>query len=196
MAGTKINELIDNLNDALAKERLKGYFGTPDSTEKIELFEKAFGVMLPNSYKIFLRNFDGGFIADKEADNLILIGEFEEAKNLRTRFLSIDEIIDEYGSMDIDDWNLPPDFEGFYPYIPFCITGEDNEKLVFTDNHGQNGVSKVFAGFHDTPASGWFVAADNFTGFLENFLKTGGKPDLYGNDSDTTAEDLTERLNK
>jgi len=190
-----INQIIEKLSDALAKDRLTGYFGPPNETEKIELFEKAFGVKLPYSHKVFLRNFDGGFIADSEAESMILTDEFDEAKNLRTHFLSIDEIIDEYESMDLDDWNRPSWYEGFYPYIPFCITGE-NEKLVFIDHSLLKEESFVYSAFHDTPAYDWIVAADNFTGFLKDFYNSGGEPDIFENDSVSNPEDHLEELNE
>ena len=190
-----INQVIDKLTDALAKDRLMGYFGTANSTEKIELFEKAFGVKLPPSFKFFLRNFDGGFIADKEADSLIMIGEFDEAKNLRTRFLSIDEIIEEYENMELDDWQRPSWFKGFYPYIPFCITAE-NEKLVFVDSSFMKEEACVHVAFHDCPAYDWIVAADNFTDFLEHFINSAGEPDLYANDAVVNPEDFLEALNE
>ena len=190
-----INSIIDKLTDALTKGRLTGYFGTPNATEKIELFEKAFGVKLSYSHKVFLRNFDGGFIADKEAENLILTDEFDEAKNLRTRFLSIDEIIEEYENMELDDWQRPSWFKGFYPYIPFCITAE-NEKLVFVDHSLMKEESFVYAAFHDTPAYDWIVAADNFTDFLEQFFNSGGNPDIFKNDAVVNPEDFLEALNE
>jgi tetratricopeptide (TPR) repeat protein len=172
-----------------------GHFGTADATEKIELFEKAFGVKLPYSHKVFLRNFDGGFIADSEAESMIQSGEFEEAKFSRTRFLSIDEIINEYETMDLDDWNRPSWFEGFYPYIPIGITDE-NEKLVFVDNFFLEEESCVFLALHDTPAYDWMVAADSFTEFLEDFYNTGGKPDVFKNDAAVNPEDFLEKLNE
>ena len=189
-----INDVINKLSDALSKERLKGYYGTPDSTEKIGLFEQAFGVELPYSFKVFLRNFDGLFIADRETENMIQAGEMEEAKWNSTRILSIDEIIEEYENLYLDDWKLEPSFDGFYPYIPFCITA-DNEKLVFIDNSLQKEESKVFAAFHDTPASGWFAAFENFTEFLIDFYNRGGNPDLFSNQSEATVETYLERLN-
>jgi len=190
-----INEIIDKLYDAVSKNRLKGYFGTADSTEKIELFEKAYGVKLPYAHKLFLRNFDGGFIADDEADNLIMIGEFDEAKNIRTRLLSIDEIIEIYERQDIDGWNRPDWFEGFYPYIPFCITAE-GEKLIFVDQALQDEESKIFAAFHDTPASGWYIASDSFAEFLNSFYNTGGNPDIFSSKSTEYAEEKLKKLNK
>jgi len=190
-----INQIIDKLTDALAKDRLSGYFGTPNKTEKIELFEKAFGVKLPYSFKIFLRNFDGGFIADSEAESLILTDEFDEAKNIRTHFLSIDEIIDEYETMDLDDWNRPSWFKGFYPYIPIGITDE-NEKLVFVDHSLSEEESCVYLALHDSPAYDWMVAADSFTEFLEEFYNSGGNPDVYKNNSFVNPEDFLEKLNE
>jgi len=189
-----INEIIDKLYDAVSKNRLRGYFGTADSTEKIELFEKAFGVKLPYAYKLFLRNFDGGFIADDEADNLIVLGEFDEAEHIRTRFLSIDEIIEMYERMSMDKWNQPDWFEGFYPYIPFCITSE-GEKLIFIDQSLQDEESKIFAAFHDAPASGWYVASESFAEFLNDFYNTGGNPDIFSGKSTKSAEESIKHLN-
>ena len=190
-----VSEIIDKLYEAVSKNRLRGYFGTPDSTEKIELFEKAFGVKLPASHKLFLRNFDGGFIVDDEADMLIATGEFEEAQNIRTRFLSIDEIIETYEMLDIKAWNCPDWFEGFYPYIPFCITAE-GEKLIFVDQSLQGEESKIYAAFHDTPASGWYVAFESFAEFLNDFYNTGGNPDIFSSNSTAYAEASIEQLSK
>ena len=190
-----ISEIIDKLQDAVSKRGLKGHFGTANSTGKIELFEKAFGVRLPRSYKLFLRNFDGGFIADDEADHLIMMDEFDEAENIRTHFLSIDEMIVEYERLDIQDWNRPDWFEGFYPYIPFCITAE-GEKLIFIDQSLQDKESKIFAAFHDAPASGWYVASESFPAFLNDFYNTGGNPDIFSDESTEYAEEHLQKLNE
>ncbi|NOX84851.1 MAG: hypothetical protein GXO86_02625 [Chlorobi bacterium] len=192
-ASISINEIIGKLSDALDKEYLKGYFGIPDSTEKIELFETAFGVKLPVSFKTFLRHFDGGFIPDGKAAGLIASGEFEEAEWNSFRFLSIDKIINDYERLYLDDWKLADGFKGFYPYIPFGMTA-DGEKLVFVDNSLQETESKVFLALHDSPASGWFVVADNFTELLINFYNTGGDPGLLDCDTKATAENALKLL--
>ena len=188
-----IKAIIDEMYDALSKDRLKGYFGNPVHTEKIELFETAFGVLLPVSFKTFLRNFDGGFIADEETDRMIMAGEYEDAEWNSNRFLSIDQIINDYERLYLDDWKLQEDFEGFYPYIPFGIT-DGNERLIFVDNSLQSKESEVFLALHDSPASGWFVVAENFTEFLENYFNTGGHPDYYRHHSEVTANDYIRLL--
>lgn len=187
-ASDSIEEVIQNLQKSIKNDEIKEYFGRQVDHQKIELFEAAFCVQLPVSFKTFLTQFNGGFIADSEAESMILTDEYDEAKRISTRILSIDEIIEEYEYMQIDDWKLKPDFEGFYPYIPFCITA-DNEKLVFVDNFKQGTESNVYAAFHDDPASAWFIVANDFTEFIADFINSGGKPNLYKLEAELFAED-------
>lgn len=189
-----IDEVVDKLRKQINQGDIHSSFGASVELEKINLFETAFGVKLPESFKTFLSEFNGGFIADEEANWFWMNNEYDEAKRISIRILSIDEIIEEYESMQLDSWKLKSGFDGFYPYIPFCITA-DNEKLIFVDNYKQGAESNVYAAFHDTPASGWFIAANNFTEFIIDYINSGGKPNLYKNDSELFAEDYLYILN-
>lgn len=191
---SSIEEVIQHLRKSIKKGELKEYFGRQVDIEVIELFEVAFNVQLPDSFKIFISQFNGGFIPDNEADNMILTNEFDEAKRISTRILSIEEIIEEYESMLLDDWKLKPGFEGFYPYIPFCITA-DNEKLVFVDNYKQVDESRVYAAFHDDPASAWLPTANDFTEFITDYINNKGEPSLYNHKAELYAEDYLYILN-
>ncbi|HEY9113798.1 MAG TPA: SMI1/KNR4 family protein [Bacteroidales bacterium] len=187
-SNTTIEQLIKALKDGISSGKINAYFGSPADSHKIQLFETAFGVKLPGSYKTFLTHFNGGFIADSEADNLILIDEFEEAKNISTRILSIEELIESYESLSIDNWKIRQSWEGFYPYLPFCIKSE-NEKLIFIDQTMPNESSVYFA-LHDEPARDWEIVFDGFTDFLANYILSNGQPEYSVKSEILKAEDL------
>jgi tetratricopeptide (TPR) repeat protein len=179
---------IQYLRNLVKKGELEEHFGREVNIRKVELFEKAFGVKLPDSFKTFLGYYNGGFIANREAESLILTDEFEEAERISNRILSIEEIIEEYEHLSINRWKLKPGFEGFYPYIPFCLTADDNEKLVFVDQTLEK-ESAVYLALHDEPASHWECIAENFTEFLIQYINTKGELPDDGHDHLPKAED-------
>ena len=189
-----IKKIIDTLRKSINRGVIQSSFNTGKGMEKINLFEIAFGVELPVSYKTFLAEINGGFIADEEANWHWQNGEYDQCEQMCFKLLSIDEIIEEYEYMMLDNWKLKPGFEGFYPYIPFCKT-PNNEKLIFVDNFKQGTESKVYAAFHDSPASDWFIVSNNFTEFITEYINTEGKPNLYKKDNELYAEDYLYILN-
>lgn len=182
----KIAPVIDKLRKAINKDEIKSRFGERIDPSKIKLFERAFGVVLPRSFKTFLSEFNGGFIYDEEADWYWMNDGYDEAMRHCTRILSIEEIIDEYETMDLDKWKLNPEIDGLYPYIPFCIT-DDGEKLVFVDN-SMPLESGVYYAIHDEPAKDWMLVAHDFTDFLIHYIKSDGKIPTDDVDPTLTAE--------
>lgn len=192
-AGSSVQEVTKLLYKAMNAGSVFHNMGVRTDGEKISLFEEAFGVNLPESFKAFLAEFNGGFLADEEANWYWMNGEYNTCEQMCSRFLSIEEIIEEYESMMLDDWKLQPGFEGFYPYIPFYIT-KDNEKLVFVNNDNDDKESFIYAAFHDYPASDWFVVKKTFTEFLIDYINTDGKPNLYAVEMDYYAADNLDGL--
>lgn len=193
LSGSSIEEVTKLLRQAMNAGSVYHSMGVRADTEKIKLFEEAFGVKLPESFKIFLSEFDGGFLADHLANLLWLHGEFDNCKQMCSHFLSIEEIIEEYDSMSLDKWKLRDGFEGYYPYIPFYTTN-NNEKLIFVDNHNDTKESFIYAAFHDDFADGWFVVEESFTEFLIKYINTDGKPNLYESKSKIVAGENLSRL--
>lgn len=189
-----IEEAIRGLRNLVTKVGLEEHFEREVNPGKAELFEKAFGVRLPDSFKTFLGYYNGGFIAGREAESLILLDEFDEAKRASNCLLSIEEIIEEYESLSINRWKLQSGFEGFYPFIPFCRCADGDEKLVFVDQALEK-ESAVYLALHDEPASDWECIADNFTGFLIHYINSKGGLPENGGDGLPKAEDDLLRLN-
>lgn len=192
-SGSSVQEVTKLLYKAMNAGTVYHNMGVRTDGEKIRLFEEAFGVKLPESFKTFLSEFDGGFLADEEANWYWMNGEYDTCEQMCSRFLSIEEIIEEYESMMLDDWKLKSNFEGIYPFIPFYITN-DNEKLVFVNGDNDDKESFVYAAFHDEPASAWFVVEKTLTKFLINYINTDGKPNLYAVEMDSYAEDNLDKL--
>ena len=171
-----------NIEDIIASIKLESKdfkFWKNAEQQTIKNFETAFGVTLPTDFKTFLGYFNGAehvFYAE-DAKDLWRKGEYEEASMISrgNRILSIEEIIEEYEDLDFKKWKLKSGFKGFYPYIPFFIT-ENNEKIVFVDQTETKNDSPVYIAYHDEPASAWFSIANNFTEFLEHFINSKGRP--------------------
>lgn len=168
-----IKAVIEKLRESIKKGELETSFGLRVDIEKVNLFETAFGVRLPASFKVFLSELNGGFIANEEANWYWLNEGFDEAERYSNRFLDLDEIIEEYESLSIDKWKLIPELDGIYPYIPFFITN-NGEKLVFVD-YPMPGECGVFYAIHDEPASDWTMIAKDFTDFFEFYINSNGE---------------------
>lgn len=141
----------------------------------IELYETAFEVVLPDDYKTFLEHSNGldKIVLTGEAKNLWQEGDYEEARKLGNNILDIESVFDEFEDLDIDHWKIDSNYKGPYPYIPFCISG-DNEKLVF-GNQKLTKDPSIYIAYHDEPASAWIRVARNFTDFLEYFFNSKGE---------------------
>lgn len=185
---TEINQAIDAFASAIRQEKIYFSWSGAGNPKKIELFEIAFGVRLPASFKSFLEYYDGGFIADKEAESLIMTDEFNEAKKLSTRILDIDEIIDQYENLALESWEKKIDADGFYPFIPFCITGS-NEMLVFVDQYKRKKESGVFYARKDIGPAQWNMINDDFTEFLISYTNANGNPDIQSGNKGIMAGD-------
>lgn len=168
-----VKDVIKNLRKAINSGEIHCSLGGINDIEKIKLFELAFGIHLPASFKVFLTEINGGFIANEEANWHWMQSDYDTAKSISIRLLSVEEIIEDYERLSLDSWKLIPDLEGIYPYIPFCITA-DNEKLVFVDNQ-MPGESGVFFALHDEPAKDWTLIAHDFTEFLIYYINSNGQ---------------------
>jgi len=171
MKKNKIEDLLEKVKNSTSE------FKTWEKAEPniIRLYETAFGVLLPDDFKTFLKYSNGldEIILTGEARHLWQQGEYEEARNLGSKILSVEEIFEEYEGLYIDDWKIPSGYNGFYPYIPFCIT-EENEKLIFV-NQLLKKDQTIFYAYHDEPSTGWTAIAQNFTEFLEKYIHSKGK---------------------
>ena len=167
--------MIEKLLEKVRKETSDFKTWIKADSKIIRLNETAFGVVLPDDFKTFLDITNGldEIVLTKEAKHLYQQGEYEEARNLGSKILSVEEIFEEYEGLYIDDWKIPSGYKGFYPYIPFCIT-EDNEKLIFV-NQLLTKDQTIFYAYHDEPSSGWTAIAKNFTEFLEKYIHSKGK---------------------
>jgi Flp pilus assembly protein TadD len=171
MKENKVEKLLEKVRSSTSK--FKVWKQADPNT--ISLYETALGVLLPDDFKSFLEYTNGldEIVLTEEAKFLWQQGEYEEARNLGSKILSVEEIFEEYEEWSVDDYKIPDGYTGFYPYIPFCIT-EENEKLVFLNQELTNDQT-IFYAYHDEPASGWTAVAQNFTEFLEFYIKSKGK---------------------
>jgi len=191
---SNINNVLDAFEDIIKRKKIYFQSSPPADIDKIKLFEISFGVRLPDSFKTFLEHFNGGFIADEEAENLLLIDEFEEAKKISTQLLGIDEIIEEYENLSLENWDRKPGFKGFYPFIPFCITNY-GEMLVFVDQYKREKESGVFYASKNREPNQWNMINEDFTGFLIGNINSMGSPPIHYSEGGLMADDYLDMLN-
>ncbi len=116
--------------------------------EKIEIFEKAYGIVLPESYKQFLERFNGGMITRYKWTSYVDMSEFEAEHPTRDSYLihGYDELIDNYTDLKQDKWLMSEGYYDNYPVIPICSMPESEGKFLFVfSGKEMDAESPVFA---------------------------------------------------
>jgi hypothetical protein len=169
--------LLSRLASLTAENPTRCFFNPPATTGDIARAETQLNLVLPNSYKQFLANFNGGFIS--------LVGDFvgapwdrESAAWNSNTFLGLAELVNAYQEMR-DNWQLDLNWPGAWPYIPFCHT-EGQEFLVFSQIDAKTPESAVLDAFHEIWPQEWKILYPDFPALLEDYIERKGKIRLVG----------------
>ncbi len=172
----------------IKKLEVKVYNGTPKynfnarlEPEKIETVEKAYGIVFSESYKKFLARFNGGMILEHaQSFYTDMLEDEPDGPRWSSYWLfSLEELIEKYRDIKLDDWLLGDGFEGTYPIIPICRTPGPEHNLVFMiSNKGLKAESPVFARFENSNISSCIQVADDFDSFIGWYVDLEGFPPI------------------
>lgn len=176
---------IKKLEEKVRQGTPKYDFNARLDLDVIETFEKAYGIVLPESYKQFLERFNGGLVSRWESASYVDMTEFEPDHPSRDSFklFSLEELIDKYTSLRLDDWLMGKDFFGTYPIIPICRTPK--QEILFTlSNKDLSDESPVFASYQESGKYTCIKVAADFNHFLGFYIESEGFPALLPDDVD------------
>ena len=147
--------------------------------EKIELFETAYGIQLPDSYKHFITAFGGGMITEYKSSYYIDMTEYEPDSPKMTSFYFFDfeELCSERLGLFLDWYLVEKDFKYNYPFIPIGKTPCQeyvflvSEKLMDVD-------SPVLMSLNNQKSDVVKHLGNSFEEFMENYINKDGLPDI------------------
>lgn len=160
-------------------------FNTRLTREDIETFGKAYGISLSESHIQFLERFNGGRIQEYEDTYYIDMTEWEPDGPKWSSFslFSLDEILEHYRSLRLDNWQLDENFEGNYPIIPICSTPGSVDNILFmVSNKGLSNESPVFSSVKIKGTYRCTKIASDFNTFLGYYIESDGFPALLPDD--------------
>lgn len=160
-------------------------FNTRLAREEIELFEKAFGISLSESYIQFLERFNGGMILEYDDTFYIDMTDWEPdgPKWSSFYFYDFEELMDKYSGLSLVNWLLNDDFDGIYPIIPICKTPGPDQNIIFmVSNKGLEKESPVFLSVSESGKYTCTKIARDFNTFLGYYIESDGFPALLPDD--------------
>jgi hypothetical protein len=177
--------LMENLLEIIKILTLKDpdlyRFNKQIDTNLIIDIERDLSIFLPNSYKQFLSNFNGGFIDLFPNNTDMTISDKIWNSNY---IFSLDELAAAYAKRSAQNWKFTPKPGNEYPFIPFARTNM-NEHLIFI-NPLIDGESCVFEAIHDEPWYDWELKFLDFSDFLSTYFDLGGEINDAGTDNSVT----------
>lgn len=170
---------LHKLEEKIKTGSAKYHFGIGVEIEKIETIEKAYGLVFPVAYKQFLQHFNGGMITEYDGSFYTDMTEWEPdgPKESSYYFYSLDELVDSYRSMRLDDDLIEDDFQGIYPIIPICKT-PGNGQLFLLSQRGLNQESPVFGNFGLDHLEDCEQISADFDHYLNLYLQYDGFPPI------------------
>jgi len=180
---------IEKLKKLVWQGTPKYKFNTRIERSEIDIFEKAYGLVLSESYKQFLEEFNGGMILEYEESYYTDMTEWEPDGPKWSSFslFSLSELIEKYRSVRLENWLLEVNNGGIYPIIPICNTPKQ-ALLFMVSAKGLSNESPVFASYND---SGKYICtkiATDFNSFLGYYLESDGFPALLPDDTEPSWE--------
>lgn len=162
-----MKELLEELSKLMAKSPQSCYFNDPADEGQIKALEKKFNIKLPDSFKEFLKAYNGGFIAFSDDALEMDINDLAWNSNYILAVEIIDELFEgiNYKTEGMD-----------LRYIPFMHTA-NGEYLGFQyPLEGKE--SKVYDLWHEAPAQDWAesVVFESFADLLKAYIA--GKGDI------------------
>lgn len=175
-------QLYPSINK-LEKKRRQGTpkynFNARLDLTKIEIFEKKHGIILPESYKQFMANFNGGMILEFEESYYTDMTEWEPdgPKWSSFYFYSLDELLEEYPDLKSESGIFGDDYVGAFPIIPICSTPKQ-ETIMLVSQKGLSMKSPVFISGDISDMSTYVQIDDNFDSFLNKIIEHNGFPEI------------------
>jgi hypothetical protein len=159
-----IQRTLDMLQLFIDRNAERAIFQPPAFERSIALLEEQTGLTLPNSYRCFLRRFNGGFI------NICNIGPNDEhwdekAARWNSNWLfGTGDLFKAYESArNLGGWEK-------INYLPFCQTSCQDQLVFFPKPNGKE--PEVLDASHE--ASEWKVIYPSFQSMLLAYVKGGG----------------------
>jgi hypothetical protein len=192
----KTDILLNRLAKMKASPDYFTHFNPPANQLKTIIFEKMNQINLPDSFKKFLKLFNGGMMVyDYQDEFLQTQADFEMYKRDSVYLLSIEEVEKKYAHMctlalQRGNRNVHP-----YPFIPFCEL-PDNTFLLFVNKPDSVIESPVFLGSHRRSEKNMGAACSRFYKFPRMVLHHLGHPPVIEREKDGSATDFFELLVK
>jgi|WetSurMetagenome_2_1015567.scaffolds.fasta_scaffold296225_2 hypothetical protein len=166
-----MKEIIKKLNKQIAASPESCFFNDPADDKLISGLEKKHKIRLPDSFKEFLKNFNGGFIALIENDGETDIDDLAWNSNYILALELIDELFEgiNYKTEGMD-----------VRYIP-CLHTSVGEYLGFRYPL-EGGESKVYDLWHEASAEEWAesVLYESFADLLKDYIAGKGEIETIG----------------
>lgn len=166
-----MSEPVRRLKAFIAANPDVSMFAPGASPDAIAAAEAEIGAALPNDYKAFLTQFDGGFIslcgAKSDAD-----WDEESARYGSIWLFGLHKLVEEFHEQE-DVWTLDRDWKGRWPYVPFCLVA-GHELLTFSPPDESGGRSVIDA-WHEWGPEQWKVLQPSFGHFLDALVAGAGK---------------------
>ncbi len=189
----RIVKTIDLLDYKIETMPDKYIFNEAASATDIMNLEADLRIMLPLSYKIFLNNYDGGFICGSYQAKMIKENEdFEGASWNSIQLFGLEEIRSVYEDKRDTNWKLFDDKFDVYPFIPFCRTSM-GELLIFVNPLDEKMECPVFDAFHEEFPKSWGMLFNNFTDLFEAYINSDGDIPTTSYKKSTVAEFIEQR---
>ena len=178
---------IEKLKKLVWQGTPKYKFHTRLNLSEIETFEKAYGLILSESFKQFLERFNGGMILELEESYYIDMTEWEPDGPKKSSFylLSLEDIHEAYRDAKLDDWLLHKSVDGIYPFIPICHTPDGN-LLFMINGKGLKEESPVFLSIYNEGKYTCTKIARDFNTFLGYYIAMDGFPALLPDDIESS----------
>lgn len=187
-----LQEFFPNIEKLIEKRKQsppKFKFNSTIPIADIEIFEKAYGLVLSDSYKQFLHVCNGGMILEYEESFYIDMTDWEPdgPKNSSFYFFNLTDLLHAFNDARRDKWLLKDSFEGIYPIIPICHTPQGN-LLFMVSEKGLTNASPVFASYYKEGQYTCTKVAPDFNTFLGYYLDMNGFPALLPDDTEPSWE--------
>lgn len=170
-----INRLEENRRCGMPKY----HFNARLDMEIIETFERAHGIVFPESYKQFMAGFNGGMILEEPDSYYTDMTDWEPdgPKWSSFYFFTLDELEEEYIKLRSESTMLSHNFKGIFPLLPICNTPKQ-ETIMLVSQKGILKESPVFIS-NDVKDMGTYVQiADDFDDFLGTIIDHDGFPKI------------------
>ena len=170
---------IKKLKEKRRQGSSKFNFNTCLDMEKIETFEKAYGLKFPEVYKQFMASFNGGMMLEYEQSFYIDMTEWEPdgPKWSSFYFYTLEELGYEYAELKSESGMFSDDFDGTFPIIPICNTPKQ-ETIMVLSQRGLSKESPVFISDDISDMNTYVQIDDNFDSFLTKIVDNDGFPDI------------------